>query len=69
MSGGHCKAQKRVDRVLVFFSSRPNWNPQLPHPKRKGFPPSLETGVGTHSVAREGVGGTNADEGTDIVVL
>jgi hypothetical protein len=60
----------RVYRVPGFLSSRPNWSTRpLAH---KGVfpppPPPLGSG-GTHSVAGEGVGGFNSDEGTDTLVL
>jgi hypothetical protein len=32
-------------------------------------PPPFDSGGGTHSLAREGVGGPNSDEGTETVVL
>jgi hypothetical protein len=47
----------RVDRVLGFFSSRPNWNPPLPHPQASVFPPLWFRGEGTDSLAGEVVGG------------
>jgi hypothetical protein len=31
----------RVDRVLGFFSSRPNWDPRSPHLQTGVFPPPL----------------------------
>jgi hypothetical protein len=51
----------RVERVLVFFSSRLNWDP---HPS---VCPPFGTGAGTHLLG--GRGGPNSDEGTDTVVL
>jgi hypothetical protein len=45
-----------------FLSSRPNWLPLPPHP------PHFFQG-GTHSLAGEGAGGANSDEGTDTLVL
>jgi hypothetical protein len=55
----------RVDRVLSFFSSRPNWDPQPPHPQASVSPHTLVWG-GTHSLAGELMGGPNSD---DIVLL
>ncbi len=31
--------QHKVDRMLGFFSSRPNWDPPLPHTQASVFPP------------------------------
>jgi hypothetical protein len=45
----------RLDRVLGFFSSRPNWDPH-PHTCRRVCPP-FGSGGGTHSLEREGVRG------------
>jgi hypothetical protein len=53
---------RTVDRVLGFFSSRPNSGTPPPPPP----PPSAG---GTHSLAGEGVLSPNSDEGTDTVVL
>ncbi len=44
----------RVDRLLGFFSSRPNWDPS--HPQESVFHPPLVPGGGTHSLAGEGGG-------------
>ncbi len=52
----------RVGRVLSFFSSRRRWDshtPSSPHPSS----PHLWI-RGAHSLAGEGVGGPNSDEGT-----
>ncbi len=55
----------RVDRVLGFFSSRPNWD--LPHPQASVSPPLIPKGGG-HSRLRERVWvGPNSDEGTTSV--
>jgi hypothetical protein len=60
----------RVDRVLGFFSSRPNWDlPPIPSPAGEYVPPFGSGGGETHSLTGEGVGGPNSDEGTDTVVL
>jgi hypothetical protein len=58
----------RVDRVLGLFSSRPIW---APHPltRKRVCPPPLVPRGETHSLAGEGLGGPNSDEGTDTVVL
>jgi hypothetical protein len=60
----------RVDRVLGFFSGRPNWDPPPPPPTSHplasvSYPPlvPVEGGV-THSLAGEGVGESSLDEGT-----
>jgi hypothetical protein len=51
--------------VPGFFSSRPNWvRPPL---TRRRVLPSLVP-RGTHSLALDGMGGPNSDEGTDTVV-
>jgi hypothetical protein len=65
----------RVDSVLGFFSSRPNWDPPptpspagecVPHPFGSGGP----GGEGdTLACCRGGGDGPNSDEGTDTVVL
>jgi hypothetical protein len=59
----------RVDRVLGIFSSRPNWDSPNPLTRRRVGSPSFGSGGGrgTHSLAGEGVGGPNSDEGTDTV--
>ncbi len=56
-----------MDKVLGFFSSRPNWDPPLTR-RRVNPPPPFGSGGGTHSHAGEVVG-DNSDEGTDTVVL
>jgi hypothetical protein len=48
--------------VIGFFSSRPNWDPLT---SRRVCSPS----GGTLSLAGEGVGGPNSDEGTDTGTL
>jgi len=58
----------RVDRVLSFFSSRWNWDSPIPSPAGECALP-LVLGGGTHSLAREGVGGPNSNEGTDAGTL
>ncbi len=62
------KLEHRVDRVLGFFSSRPNWDPQPPHPQASVPPPILWFPEGRDKLAC-GTGGANSDEGTDTVVL
>jgi hypothetical protein len=64
----------KVDRVLGFFSSRPNWDPPPPappHPQESVTIPLWfrPPGGGTHLLAGEGVKGPSSDEGTDTVVL
>jgi hypothetical protein len=61
----------RVDRVLGFFSSRPNWDPPPsppPHPQAS-VPPFGSRGGGHTRLRERGVGGPNFDEGTDTVEL
>ncbi len=60
----------KIDRVLGFFSSRPNLDPPPPHPSPadKCIPSPLIPGGDTHARGR-GDGGPNSDEGTDTVVL
>ncbi len=59
----------RVDRVLGFFSSRPNWD--SPTPSHGGeFPsPPLVKGEGHTRLRERGWGGPSSDEGTDTLVL
>ncbi len=58
----------RVDGVAGFLSSRPKWLP--PPLTRKGvLPPLWFQGDGTHSLAGEGAGGANSDEGTDTLEI
>jgi hypothetical protein len=40
------RQERRVDRVLGFFSSRPNWNPPPPHPQASVSPPPFGSGGG-----------------------
>jgi hypothetical protein len=60
----------RVDRVLGFFSSRPNWfgHPPPPHPQ-VSVSPLFGSGGGTDSLAGEGVWAHKSDEGTDTMVI
>ncbi len=60
--GGICvlRWEHRVDKVLGFFSSRPNWDSPTPSPL-----PPFSSGGGVHARLREGVEGPNSDEGTD----
>jgi hypothetical protein len=60
-SGGEEGHTHRVNRVLGFLSSRPNWVPHTLTSRRSG-------GGGT-LVAGEWAGDPNSDEGTDTVVL
>jgi hypothetical protein len=57
----------RVDRVLGFFSSRPNWDSPTPLPAGE-FPPPSGQGKG-HTRLQEWGWGPNSDEGTDNVIL
>jgi hypothetical protein len=53
---------------LSLQSSELGPTPPPPHPQASVSPP-LVPGGGTHSLAGEGVGGPNSDEGTDTVVF
>jgi hypothetical protein len=47
----------RVDTVLGFFSSRPNWDYPTPSPAgERAHCPLVHGGGGTHSLAEEGLG-------------
>jgi hypothetical protein len=46
----------RADRVLSFFSSRPNWDTPIPSPAGECVPPFFGSGGRTHSLGREEVG-------------
>ncbi len=59
---------ERVDKVLgFFFSSSPNWDCPTPSPAGECVPPGSEED--THSLAEEGWGVPNSDEGTDTLAL
>ncbi len=58
----------RVDRVLSFFSCRPNWDSPTPSPASECAPPMVPGG-GAQSLVREEIEGPNSDEGIDTVVL
>jgi hypothetical protein len=62
--------QHRVDRVLGFFSSRPNWDPPTPSPADECVPHfgSAFSGEG-HTACGRGFQTPNSDEGIDAVVL
>jgi hypothetical protein len=49
----------RVNRVLTFVSSRPNWDSPTPSPAGESFPPPLvqSGGGGVHTRWEEGGGG------------
>jgi hypothetical protein len=66
---GEKDLKHRVDIVLGFFSSRPNWDPHPLTRRRMCLPPSLASGGGTHSLTGEGVGRSKSDERTDTVEL
>jgi hypothetical protein len=60
---------EHIDRVLGFFSSRPNWDPH-PITRRRVCSLPLVQGGGAQLMGGKGVGGCpNSDEGTDTVVL
>jgi hypothetical protein len=61
--------EHRIDRVLGFFSSRPNGDPLTR--RQVCVPPfgSGREGGATHLLAGEGEGGLNSDEVTDTVLL
>ncbi len=59
-----------VGRMLSFFSSRRNCDSPTPHPQASVPPPPPRfMGGGAHSLAREGLGESNSDEGTYTVEL
>jgi hypothetical protein len=47
----------RVDRVLSFLSSRPNWDPPTPSHAGESVSPPVVPGGRTHSIAGEGMHG------------
>jgi hypothetical protein len=60
-----------MDRVLGFFSSRPNWDSPTPSPAGECMPLRFRK-RDTLAIGEEGVGGSQkipTDERTDIVVL
>jgi hypothetical protein len=60
----------RVDRVLGFFTSRPKWDPPIPHPQASVPPFWFEGGTLSHAELRDrGWVGPNSEEGTDTLVL
>jgi hypothetical protein len=65
----HTNYRHRVNRVSGFLSSRPYWVPPPLTRKRVLIPPMLGPRWETHSLARDGVGRPNSDEGTDTLVL
>ncbi len=48
-----------------IFSSRPNWDPSLPHPQASGSPPPLWFRGRDTLACGKGMGGPHSDEGTD----
>ncbi len=58
----------RVDRVLSFLFSCPNWDYPTPSHAGECVPSPFGSG-GKHTRLREGGGGPNSNEGTDTVVL
>ncbi len=57
---GYRYHRDRVDRVLGFYSSRPNRDPPT---RRRAFPLPLWFRWGTHLLAKEGVGGSQLGRG------
>ncbi len=47
-------------KVSGFVSSRLNWVPPPPHPQESVAPPSFRPKGETHSLAGEGLGGTQS---------
>jgi hypothetical protein len=60
---------RRVDRELSFFYSRPNWDSPTPSHEGECVLYSTPRFRGAHSIAGEGLGGPNSDEGTGTVEL
>ncbi len=59
-------ADHRIDRIQRVLSSRPNWDYPTPSHAGECVPHSLGVGEGVaHSLAGEGGGGPNSNEGTD----
>ncbi len=53
-----------VDRVLGFFSNRPNWDPPPPHPQASVFPPVwFPVGGGEGGTVASGRGGAQWGRG------
>ncbi len=65
------RLEHRVDRVLGFFFSRPNWAPGPPTLSHTGecLPHPLWSRGGGSGNTRLGVEGPNSDEETDTVLL
>jgi hypothetical protein len=60
----------RADRVLGFFSSRPNWDPPTPLTRKRvcaPLPHFGSEGEGHTRLREMGWGSPNSDEGTDTV--
>jgi hypothetical protein len=69
VSGGNSD-HHRVDRVLSFLSSRPNWASPPPHTQASVYPsPLVPRGGGQTRLRERGWGSPNSNEGTDTVVL
>jgi len=62
------RTNHKVDRVLGFFSSRPNWDPLYPTHRQASVPLSFGSG-GTHSIAGEGVGAPIRKRGQTLLYL
>ncbi len=67
--GGGGGVHHRVDRVLGFFSSRPNWDPLPPLPLESVSPPPEPMGEGIHSSASVGVECPKSDDWRKSLVL
>ena len=53
----------KVDRVIGFFSSSPNWDPPPPHPQASVFPPFWFRGGGGGGTVTSGRGGAQWGRG------
>jgi hypothetical protein len=53
----------------MLFLQSSDLGPSTPSLVAECAPPPLVPGQGTHSLAGEGLGGPNSDDGTDTVVL
>jgi hypothetical protein len=57
------RTEHRVDRVLSFFSGRPNLDSPTPLPAGECVPPPWFGGGGAHSLAGEGAGESQLGRG------
>jgi hypothetical protein len=67
LAGEGCR--HRVGRVLIFSQVVGIWDSPNPSPAGEFAPPPLVPGGRAHSLAKEGVGESQFDEGTYTVVL